>query len=144
MALAHGYGPVADFEARLRIAWRAASGRVWVNRYGYLAGDQVLKGLARLLQHRMRCYDAIGRFGGEEFLVILSGTDGETTRRIMDEVRTAFASLQQGTPPREFQVSFSCGIAVLSPGAGAAEVVADADAALYRAKEAGRNRVEMA
>ncbi len=47
MAIAHGYGPLADFEARLRIAWRAAGGRVWVNRYGYLA-DPKLDAIARV------------------------------------------------------------------------------------------------
>ena len=47
MVLAHGYGPVADFEARLRVAWAASGGRVWINRYGYL-GDPKLDAIGRV------------------------------------------------------------------------------------------------
>jgi diguanylate cyclase (GGDEF)-like protein len=108
--------------------------------YGHPAGDQVLKSLALLLRRRLRACDLIGRFGGEEFVAALPETTAEEGRRVLNEIRVSFARIvHDGLPP--FTATFSCGIAGLRPGLGLQELVAAADAVLYAAKRAGRDRV---
>ena len=112
--------------------------------YGHLTGDRVLKGLARLLGERLRRTDVVGRYGGEEFGVILFNTTEADARRLMDDLRERFSRLRQSNGDQEFTVTFSCGIAAY-PGFDTAGGLSEAaDAALYRAKEAGRNRVRSA
>lgn len=109
--------------------------------YGHLTGDRVLKSLARILQDRLRRTDIIGRYGGEEFGVILLNTDAERAYMIMDEIRDNFSRVVHHAEKKTFQVTFSCGIAsyplIFSPN----ELSTAADAAMYVAKEQGRNRV---
>ncbi len=109
--------------------------------YGHLTGDRVIKNIARLLTQRLRKTDIIGRYGGEEFAVILSDTDGPTARRVLDEIRASFAQLKQQSGGTEFSVTFSGGIATFPAHDNAARLNDAADKALYEAKRAGRNRV---
>ena len=110
--------------------------------YGHAAGDRVLLALARLLKQRLRKSDVIARYGGEEFLVIMPYTTAENAARVMEEIRQHFASLELAGPGGiRFQCSFSAGVADQSQTAEAPTLVEYADRALYRAKDAGRNRV---
>ena len=112
--------------------------------YGHPTGDRVLKNLARLLQQRLRQTDIIGRYGGEEFAVILIGTAEEQARMVMDEVRVQFSAVRQQSDQEEFGVTLSCGIAGLADGDDASAINDAADKALYMAKDTGRNRVVLA
>jgi diguanylate cyclase (GGDEF)-like protein len=112
--------------------------------YGHLTGDHVLKSLARLLEERLHRTDIIGRYGGEEFGVILFGTSAERARQIMDEIRRSFSRIRQNAGTVEFTVTLSCGIAEYPTFEHAAEIGERADGALYQAKEQGRNRVVIA
>jgi diguanylate cyclase (GGDEF)-like protein len=112
--------------------------------YGHLTGDRVIKSLSRLLVERLRRTDIVGRYGGEEFGVILFNTDAAQARRIMDEIRDSFGKIRHTGPAGEFTVTFSCGLAEFPVFETAPEVNEAADSALYRAKKAGRNRITVA
>jgi len=112
--------------------------------YGHMTGDRVLKGLARLLQERLRATDIIGRYGGEEYAVILLNTSLDNALQIMNEMRDKFSKLTQRAEGKEFTVTFSCGIAGYPEHETAGELNEAADKALYEAKETGRNRVVLA
>lgn len=112
--------------------------------YGHPAGDRVIKSLARLLKQRLRETDVVGRYGGEEFAVIMSDTDGPAAIRVMDELRDAFSRLIHLADGKEFSVTFSCGIAEIVHFGDAINLGDSADKALYEAKNAGRNRVMLA
>lgn len=112
--------------------------------YGHLTGDRVIKSLARILQDRLRRSDIIGRYGGEEFGIILFNTDEEQAFRILDEIREAFSRINQSDGSREFNTTFSCGIAEFPRFSSPLQMSEVADAALYAAKEGGRNQVVIA
>ncbi|MBK9713027.1 MAG: response regulator [Kouleothrix sp.] len=112
--------------------------------YGHPTGDRVLKSLSRLLQQRLRRTDVIGRYGGEEFAVVLAGSDGPAATLVMDAIRADLMQVRQQAGDQEFAVTFSCGIASF-PGCQEGPALADlADRALYEAKRRGRNRVVLA
>ena len=79
--------------------------------HGHMTGDRVLKSLSRLLQDRLRRTDVIGRYGGEEFAVILINTDQENSEKIMNDIRESFSQIRQVSSEGDFYVTFSCGIA---------------------------------
>ena len=112
--------------------------------HGHLVGDQVLQELARLLQQSVRKGDVVGRYGGEEFLVVLSHTPlaGALTwaERFRQTVETHEIQITSGTVVR---VTVSVGVASWpeAPVAEPWDLLRYADAALYEAKRAGRNRV---
>lgn len=109
--------------------------------YGHAAGDQVLKDLAGILQEQTRAMNLTARWGGEEFLSILSSSDAEGASVFAERIRSTLAegSSRWGT------VTVSAGIAEHAPGMESPELLlAAADRALYRAKEEGRNRVRVA
>ncbi len=110
--------------------------------YGHLTGDLVLKSLAKTLKRRLRKADVVGRYGGEEFAVILMDVQGvREAVAIMDSIRKGFARIRHHGGEREFSATFSCGIALSSGGHSAEELCQAADRAMYKAKELGRNRV---
>ncbi len=113
--------------------------------HGHMVGDQVLMHTASVFRNNIRGSDMLGRYGGEEFGIILRRCPPANARAIAEKLRAAL----EATPMRnsggdDIQVKVSIGVASY-PGSGssAAEVAAAADAALYRAKSSGRNRVEM-
>jgi diguanylate cyclase (GGDEF)-like protein len=112
--------------------------------YGHPAGDRVIKSLSRMLKQRLRETDMVGRYGGEEFAVILSNTNGETAANVLDAIRKDFAQLRHLAEGKEFSATFSCGIADVSFFADSVKLCDAADRALYKAKHAGRNQVLLA
>ncbi len=109
--------------------------------YGHLTGDRVLKSLSRLLSERLRKTDIIGRYGGEEFGVVLFNSDASTAAKIVDELRERFSHIVHRAKDTEFCVTFSCGIASFPDVPDAASITELADRALYQAKQTGKNRV---
>ncbi|MGD0684803.1 MAG: GGDEF domain-containing protein [Streptosporangiaceae bacterium] len=114
--------------------------------YGHLAGDKALKELARTIKIFLREYDLVGRFGGEEFSLLLPQTDEQDARRVAERMRAAIAEMpiEVGENGRSviIRLTVSIGVAALSTtGSQLTELLATADAALYRAKHAGRNQV---
>lgn len=112
--------------------------------YGHAVGDRVILSLSSLLQRRLRRNDIVGRYGGEEFGVILPETSGENAALLLDQLREAFATLPHQATPGPFTSSFSCGVAQWDGSMEASLLNEQADAALYEAKRAGRNRVVLA
>lgn len=112
--------------------------------YGHGCGDQVIRSLALLLKQRFRSTDVIGRLGGEEFGVVLSGTGQEDAVRIVNEVRESFAAMRFEAGSDSFAASFSAGISTYPEAMTVKSLCDAADQALYAAKDAGRNRVTVA
>lgn len=109
--------------------------------YGHPIGDRVLIALARLIRQRVRKADIVGRFGGEEFAVILPGCALTEAVILLNEIRESFAAVVFQAKDETFSCTFSCGIATLSLFGDAAAINAGADEALYAAKNGGRNQV---
>ena len=109
--------------------------------HGHAAGDNVIRALANLLRQRLRRIDSLGRYGGEEFLVVLPDCPAEQARRILDEIRQRFAEIQFSAQPHDLSCTFSCGIAQLAPQLDSKQLSQQADLALYVAKHGGRNQV---
>ncbi|HEV7509781.1 MAG TPA: diguanylate cyclase [Thermoanaerobaculia bacterium] len=109
--------------------------------FGHAAGDRLLKSLAQLLRQRLRRSDVLGRYGGDEFAVLLPHTDGPSAVQVLDEIRDSFCHLRPSVGDREMAATLSCGVAVYPSCPTAAELVETADAALYEAKRSGRNRI---
>ena len=109
--------------------------------YGHPAGDRVIKSLARLLKQRLRSTDIVGRYGGEEFAVILTDTDAMSAVKVMNDIRKVFSHLLHVSDGKEFSVSFSCGVADLTHYPDAVTLGNAADKALYHVKENGRNSI---
>ncbi|QNM98124.1 diguanylate cyclase [Chitinimonas koreensis] len=109
--------------------------------HGHPVGDRVIKNLAHLLRQRLRKYDLVGRYGGEEFLVVLPGTTAETAAVLMERMRESFEKLNHGQGGAELHATFSCGIAGFPAADHAEALIERADVRVYEAKRAGRNRV---
>ncbi len=109
--------------------------------YGHPAGDRVIKSLSRLLRQRLREVDSVGRYGGEEFAVVLADTDGAAALGVLNAIREDFARLRHAAEGVEFTVTFSCGVADAADFHDATRLCDAADKALYKAKHGGRNRV---
>jgi two-component system, cell cycle response regulator len=114
--------------------------------YGHLTGDAILHGVAMRMSGLLRAYDSIGRYGGEEFLVLAPSSDTDGAMQFAERLRAGVESTTYETEAGSLRLTLSLGVAVSDP-----EDVPDsklllqaADAALYRAKGRGRNRVAMA
>ncbi|MHC8286504.1 GGDEF domain-containing protein [Pseudomonas sp. XS1P51] len=110
--------------------------------YGHQAGDQVIEQVARLVREHVRDSDVAGRYGGEEFAVVLSDTDKVGARFFAERLRESVAALEVLHDGRSIRFTISLGVADLSkPSVNHADLIAWADQALYASKNAGRNRV---
>jgi two-component system, cell cycle response regulator len=114
--------------------------------YGHLAGDAVLREVTKRMQSDVRPYDAVGRYGGEEFLVLLPGCNGSETRDKAERLREAITREPVATTAGNLKVTMSIGGVATGdwPADTANQILQMADSALYRAKEEGRNRTVMA
>ncbi len=128
--------------------------------HGHQAGDNVLRGLSRMLRQRLRRSDVIGRMGGEEFAIVMPDTSAQQAVQVIEVLRQAFSQLDYAAGGKAFQVTFSAGVAGTRPcglecpknGSKSEVVVCDdvaalvrrADEALYDAKHHGRNRISLA
>jgi diguanylate cyclase (GGDEF)-like protein len=130
---------------RLAVAMLDIDGFKQVNdEHGHLVGDQVLKALAYLLRQRLRMSDVLGRFGGDEYIVVLPDTSGAAAKEKMDDIRRNFAVIDHDTGRGSFTATLSCGVAEFPTALSSHELIAAADEALYCAKREGRNRVILA
>jgi diguanylate cyclase (GGDEF)-like protein len=110
--------------------------------HGHLVGDQVLVGVATTLRSQLRDYDVVGRFGGEEFVVLLPGADSHEARRVAERLRVRIGHMAVPADDTLIRVTISAGVALMSVhGDDLIDLLAAADLALYRAKELGRDRV---
>ena len=108
--------------------------------YGHLAGDQVLIGFARDLQSCLRHADIVCRWGGEEFIVLLKDTDGETGLKVAEKIRQHVKTQRYAYNDQALQLTVSIGLTTLQPDDTLHTLLSRADHAMYRAKQSGRNR----
>jgi diguanylate cyclase (GGDEF)-like protein len=115
------------------------------DRFGHGTGDEVLRALSDVFRESLRDVDLAARLGGEEFAVLLPETDYSGAAGVAERLRASLASLELATPDGEgFGVTASFGVAVYPEAQSVDELLRTADAALYRAKAEGKNRVALA
>ena len=112
--------------------------------YGHIAGDTALMQVARILTESVRGSDVVCRYGGEEFLVLMPETQLEGALALGEKIRAAAAERKFGDGERVFRLTLSAGVAELGVEESGHDMIARSDIALYRAKQAGRDRVEAA
>ncbi|MGA2271560.1 MAG: diguanylate cyclase [Bryobacteraceae bacterium] len=112
--------------------------------HGHLAGDAVLREAARRMKSVIRRYDSIGRYGGEEFLIVLPGCDGSAARAQAERFRGALAAEPITAAGQSLRITCSIGVSASTSASACTTdtLVRDADLALYQAKDRGRNRVD--
>jgi diguanylate cyclase (GGDEF)-like protein len=111
------------------------------DQYGHGGGDKVLISLGQLLLQSVRDTDYVGRYGGEEFMVVFSDTDVNVIENKMNNILTAFLQINYTVAEQSFNCSFSAGLASSLHHDKLSELISSADGALYKAKEAGRSKV---
>ncbi len=109
--------------------------------YGHPMGDRVIKSLALFLKQRLRKTDFIGRYGGEEFAIVMPDTDQELAHKVLNQIRQRFAEIHYPAQPVDLSCSFSAGVVQMHGDADSLLMASQADEALYRAKNNGRNQV---
>jgi diguanylate cyclase (GGDEF)-like protein len=111
--------------------------------HGHLVGDAVLREVSRRLRACVRPYDILGRYGGEEFLLIMNGSSAQTALAVAERIRSAISAEPAQIETGALALTISIGLGSRTAGSlGSVEDLLDeADQALYRAKESGRNRV---
>ncbi|MEE4687163.1 response regulator [Pseudomonas viridiflava] len=112
--------------------------------HGHPMGDRVIKSLALFLKQRLRKTDFIGRYGGEEFAIVMPDTDIQSAHQVLEEIRHRFAEIHYPAQPADLFCTFSAGVVSLGVHDDSLSLAAQADSALYRAKHAGRNQVHSA
>lgn len=111
---------------------------------GHAVGDEVLKHVAQMLGEALRAGDAVVRYGGEEFLLILPGVDRLSATRVAERARRLVHTYPAVVAGHRIPVTISLGVAQRRPGEPRQDVIARADKAMYAAKRGGRDRVEIA
>lgn len=114
------------------------------DRYGHQVGDQVLKSFVAALKTELRDDDLLGRFGGEEFLIVAPYLASVFEQELYERLRKKIAKLSFPVKAEQFSITMSVGVAETDGSITADALLAEADSALYRAKNAGRNRIEVA
>ena len=109
--------------------------------YGHQSGDVVIATLAHLLRRGLRTTDLVGRYGGEEYMIVLPDTDTEDAIAKLDSLRKEFATVAFRHKDNEFTCTFSGGVCSSTLVDNLDEFVELADQALYNAKSKGRNRI---
>jgi diguanylate cyclase (GGDEF)-like protein len=112
--------------------------------HGHPVGDQVIRSLSHLLKQRLRTTDVVGRYGGEEFAVVLPDTPLEGGALVMDRIRAHFEGIAHPSAHGNFSATFSCGVAAFPAHDDPEAITQAADEALYAAKRGGRNQVRTA
>ena len=112
--------------------------------YGHSAGDEVLKAVAASIKNQLRNVDMVFRFGGEEFLILLSNTSREAAAMVGERLRFAAQAQDYVAEGKMIELTVSIGCSTLLPGESAESLLRRADSALYVAKREGRNRLAMA
>ena len=115
------------------------------DQYGHQAGDSVLYATAERIRSTCRSYDSVGRYGGEEFLIVLPGCDIQDAFKLSNRLRNSVAEIAAESPAGLIPFTISIGVASTKDFAriSTTQLVQAADEALYKAKEKGRNRVEI-
>jgi diguanylate cyclase (GGDEF)-like protein len=108
--------------------------------YGHPTGDKILLEIAKVIKKNIRKSDAAGRYGGEEFIILLHNTDEKSALELAQRIRKGIAFLKIPEINKQ-QVTASFGVSVFDASSPDLDIVKQADIALYNAKEAGRNRV---
>jgi diguanylate cyclase (GGDEF)-like protein len=112
------------------------------DRYGHPLGDIVLRQLSECCRGNVRTIDIVGRYGGEEFFILLPEADLSQAVQVAERLRQLLAELDVQSPQGEIRITVSAGVATLTPEVHTLEaLIAQTDRELYRAKNAGRNRV---
>jgi diguanylate cyclase (GGDEF)-like protein len=109
--------------------------------FGHPTGDEVLRTFAITVFANIRPVDRFGRYGGEEFLLVLPDTDQQSTARILERLRAIIAELDWSAFSPSMRVTISAGVATLRADENSDSLLARADSALYDAKARGRNRI---
>lgn len=110
--------------------------------HGHSAGDEVLRRVARVLQHSVRAEDSVGRYGGEEFAIVLPGMDEEAALNVAQRIRGEIEQLDIWFDGKPLRITVSGGVALASDDADTPDsLMASADRAMYAAKNSGRNKV---
>jgi diguanylate cyclase (GGDEF)-like protein len=111
------------------------------DRFGHRAGDDMLRAIAGLMTRGLRSQDQVGRYGGEEFAIMLPETSLECARDVLERTRQGIAELRHDLGGHKIAVTVSVGVVSALKGESIEAALARADKALYRAKGDGRNRV---
>jgi diguanylate cyclase (GGDEF)-like protein/PAS domain S-box-containing protein len=113
------------------------------DRFGHDAGDQVLIALTRVIQQNLRSTDLLARLGGDEFAVLMAGTAIEAAREVAERVRSKIEEATIDTSASSFRLTVSIGVVAIDGSLSVRESMAQADQAMYHAKQRGRNRIEV-
>ena len=114
------------------------------DRFGHLVGDQVLRRVVDCIRQCLRTSDVIGRYGGEEFVLLLQGADAQGAARLVERIRSAISMADWSDLGASLKVSVSCGITSVRATDSLETVLARADHALYEAKRGGRDQLRVA
>lgn len=109
--------------------------------YGHPVGDRVIKSVARMLTTRLRKSDLVGRYGGEEFAIILPETKINEAKSLLEDIRLNFSKIIQQSRDEKFNCTLSAGVTQMAANSSLNSMISSADRALYEAKHSGRNMV---